>query len=41
MEVAMTSRSLAGLIGPVIVALAATEAMNYKVFADNIAPCCS
>ena len=32
------SRQLAGLIGPVLIALAATEAMNIKVFSSQIAP---
>jgi hypothetical protein len=34
----MTSRQLAGLIGPTLVALAATEAFNMDIFAQQIAP---
>jgi hypothetical protein len=32
------SKELAGLIGPTIVALAVTEAMNFEIFASQIAP---
>ena len=34
----MDSRRLAGLIGPTMVALGATEAINMDVFANQIAP---
>lgn len=34
----MDSKRLAGLIGPTIVALGATEAINMDVFANQIAP---
>jgi hypothetical protein len=38
-EIAMTdSRKLAGLIGPTMVALGATEASNMEVFSNQIAP---
>jgi len=32
------SKRLAGLIGPTLLALAVTEAMNYRIFASSIAP---
>jgi hypothetical protein len=35
---AMTSRQLAGLIGPTLVALGATEALNMHIFENQIAP---
>jgi hypothetical protein len=34
----MTSRQLAGLIGPTLVALGATEALNIHTFENQIAP---
>jgi hypothetical protein len=34
----MTSRQLAGLIGPALVALGATEAFNIQIFESQIAP---
>ena len=34
----MTSRQLAGLIGPTLVALGATEALNMHIFENQIAP---
>jgi hypothetical protein len=34
---AMTSRQLAGLIGPTLVALGATEALNIHIFENQIA----
>jgi hypothetical protein len=33
-----SSRRLAELIGPTIIALAASEALNYRIFETNIAP---
>lgn len=38
-ETAMTdSRRLAGLIGPIMVAIGATEASNMDIFSNQIAP---
>ena len=34
----MTSRELAGLIGPTLVAVGATEALNIHIFENQIAP---
>jgi len=34
----MTPRQLAGLIGPTLVALGATEALNIRIFENQIAP---
>jgi hypothetical protein len=33
-----TSRDLAGLIGPTLIVLTASEAMNYQIWAANLAP---
>jgi hypothetical protein len=37
-SIAMTSRQLAGLIGPTLVAIGATEALNIHIFENQIAP---
>lgn len=34
----MDSRRLAGLIGPTLIVLGASEAMNYRIWKTNIAP---
>jgi hypothetical protein len=34
----MNSRQLAGLIGPTLIALGATEALNIHMFENQIAP---
>jgi len=33
-----SSRHLAGLIGPAVMALTASEALNFRIWATNIAP---
>jgi hypothetical protein len=37
-EMAENSRQLAGLIGPTLMVLSATEALNFKIWSTNIPP---
>jgi hypothetical protein len=32
------SRRIAGLVGPTLMALSASEALNYRIWSDNLAP---
>jgi hypothetical protein len=41
LQVALTtveSRRIAGLVGPTLMALSASEALNYRIWSDNLAP---